>query len=223
MKSFGRLFRDREDAGRQLAEKLKAYRLPSDTVVLGLPRGGVAVAYQVADRLNFQLDVVVVRKLGVPGQEELAMGAIAGGGITLLNNDMVRTLGLSQEQVNDVIDVERQELSRRELLYRGGRPEINVKGRTLVVVDDGLATGSTMSAAVLALRQKEPGQLVVAVPVASEETCAKFKADVDDAVCLVTPEEFYAVGQWYQSFSQTTDDEVKELLAKAHQRTASMR
>jgi predicted phosphoribosyltransferase len=215
MDFFEKPFRDREDAGRQLAANLKAYRLPPETVVLGLPRGGVVVAYQVAEVLNFQLDVFVVRKLGVPGQEEFAMGAIASGGVTLLNQETIKALNISKEQVEHAIQEEQKELGRREQLYRCDQSELDVHHRAVVVVDDGLATGSTMLAAVTALRQKHPRYLMVAIPVAAEETCAELKTVADDTVCLATPDPFYSVGAWYQNFVQTSDKEVKDLLQQA--------
>ncbi|HEY0799823.1 MAG TPA: phosphoribosyltransferase family protein, partial [Steroidobacteraceae bacterium] len=207
------LFRDRRDAGRQLAERLRAYANRADVIVLALPRGGVPVAYEVARALRVQLDVFVVRKLGVPGYEELAMGAVATGGVRVLN-DVVKRLGIPDFIVDTVAAEERQELARRERLYRGGRPPPDVRGRTVILVDDGLATGATMLAAIQALRQQQPGRMVVAVPTASPDTCEQMRKEVDDVVCAMTPEPFHAVGQWYHDFSQTTDEEVRALLAR---------
>ena len=207
------LFRDRREAGRLLAAKLAAYANRPDVIVLALPRGGVPVAYEVARALRAPLDVFVVRKLGVPGYEELAMGAVATGGVRVLNDQLVSRLGIPNHLIDAVAARERQELARRERLYRGGRPPPNVSGRTVILVDDGLATGATMHAAIAALRQLRPARMVVAVPTASPETCEEMKAEVDDVICAITPEPFQAVGRWYQDFSQTTDEEVHELLA----------
>ncbi|HZC98255.1 MAG TPA: erythromycin esterase family protein [Bradyrhizobium sp.] len=207
------LFRDRRDAGRQLAERLRAYANRADVIVLALPRGGVPVAYEVARALRAPLDVFVVRKLGVPGYEELAMGAVATGGVRVLN-DVVKRLGIPDFIVDTVAAEEQQELARRERLYRGGRPPPDVRGRTVILVDDGLATGATMHAAIQALRQQQPARMVVAVPTASPDTCEQMRKEVDDVVCAMTPEPFHAVGQWYQDFSQTTDEEVRALLAR---------
>ena len=206
-------FRDRTDAGRQLAANLGAYVNRSDVVVLGLPRGGVPVAFEVARHLGAQLDVFVVRKLGLPGQSELAMGAIAGGSIEVLNHDVIDHLGVPRAIVDRVIARERTELQRRESAFRLNRDAIDVAGKTVIVVDDGLATGSTMTAAIAALRQRRPGRIVVAVPVGAEETCQRLRAAADDVVCLATPWPFHAVGQWYDDFAQTSDDEVRALLS----------
>src|ERR1700692_3469151 len=208
------LFRDRRDAGRLLAEKLAAYANRPDALVLALPRGGVPVAYEVARALGAPLDVFVVRKLGVPGYEELAMGAVATGGVRVLNEQLVERLGIPEQMIDAVAARERQELARREFLYRGGRPPPDVRGRTVILVDDGLATGATMHAAIQALRQQQPARIVVAVPTASPETCEEMRAEVDDVVCAITPEPFHAVGLWYQDFSQTPDEEVRDLLAR---------
>jgi predicted phosphoribosyltransferase len=210
-----RLFRDRTEAGRMLADRLKKYAGKPDVIVLALPRGGVPVAYEVARALHAPLDVFVVRKLGIPGHEELAMGAVATGGVRVLNDQAVRGLGIPEYVIDAVANWERQELQRRERLYRGDRPPPDVRGKTVILVDDGLATGSTMLAAVQALRQQGPARIVVAVPVASPDTCELLKAYVDEVVCAATPEPFYAVGLWYQDFSQTTDEEVRELLAQS--------
>ena len=208
-------FRNRSDAGRFLAEKLKAYADQPDALVLALPRGGVPVAYEVAMALKAPLDVFLVRKLGVPGHEELAMGAIASGGVCVLNEGVVNYLHIPAEVIDHVAAAEQQELERRERLYRGDRPPLDVRGRTVILIDDGLATGSTMRAAATALRAQQPARLVVAVPVAAAETCNEFRAEVDEIICASTPEPFYAVGLWYEDFSQTSDDEVRELLARA--------
>jgi predicted phosphoribosyltransferase len=207
------LFRDRPDAGRRLAERLGP--MTGDVVVLGLPRGGIPVAYEVARALGAPLDVFVVRKLGVPGHEELAMGAIAWGGVRVVNRDVVDALGIPPRVLDEVAAAEGRELERRERSYRGGRPAPDVAGRTVVLVDDGLATGSTMRAAVAALRQLKPARVVVAVPVAAASTCQELRAEVDDVVCAATPEPFVAVGRFYDDFSQTEDEEVSALLADA--------
>jgi putative phosphoribosyl transferase len=208
-------FRDRKQAGRMLAERLAAYRGRPDVLVLALPRGGVPVGFEVAQALNAPLDVFIVRKLGVPGHEELAMGAIASGGVIVLNEDVVRGLMIPEEVIQQVAAREQQELERRERAYRGTRPAPDVKDRTVILVDDGLATGSTMMAAAKALRQQQPAEIVVAVPVAAPSTCNRLRAVADEVICVLMPEMFYAVGQWYADFSQTTDEEVRELLARA--------
>jgi len=209
------LFRDRSDAGRELARELMAYANRDDVLVLALPRGGVPVAFEVAQALHAPLDVFIVRKLGVPGHEELAMGALATGGVRVLNDDVVDRLGISERVIDMVTAEEEQELRRREQLYRGDRPPIDVRGKTVILVDDGLATGSTMRAAVAALRRQGPARIIVAVPVGAADTCDDFRREADDAVCARTPEPFYAVGLWYENFSQTTDEEVRELLQRA--------
>jgi len=206
-------FRDRREAGRLLAAKLAAYANRPDVIVLALPRGGVPVAYEVARALGAPLDVFVVRKLGVPGYEELAMGAVATGDIRVLNDQIVRELRIPDYVIDRVAAEEGEELARRERAYRGGGPPLEVHGRTVILVDDGLATGATMRAAVKALRQHEPTRIVVAVPTASPQTCEELKAEVDEVVCAITPEPFHAVGYWYEDFTQTTDQEVRELLA----------
>jgi predicted phosphoribosyltransferase len=207
-------FRNRTDAGRRLAEKLAAYANRPDVLVLALPRGGVPVGCEVARALGAPLDVFLVRKLGVPGYEELAMGAVATGGVRVLNDEIVRGLGISDHEIDAVVARERQELARRERLFRGDRPPPDVAGRTVILVDDGLATGATMRAAIHALRQQQPARIVVAVPTASPDTSEALKADADDVICAMTPEPFFAVGHWYEDFTQTTDDEVRELLAR---------
>ena len=219
---FTKIFRDRSDAGKFLAEKLTDYAGCPDVAVLALPRGGVPVAYEVARKLKAPLDVFVVRKLGVPGHEELAMGAIASGGVRVLNQDVLSYIRIPEAVIDEVAAAELRELNRREQLYRGARPPLDVHGRTVIIVDDGLATGSTMRAAVKALRQKQPKQIVVAVPVGARATCDSFKAEVDTmAICAITPEPFQAVGLWYLDFSQTTDEEVRDLLARAEQTKAA--
>ena len=210
-----RFFRDRREAGRLLATKLAAYANRPDVIVLALPRGGVPVAYEVARALNAPLDIFLVRKLGVPGYEELAMGAIATGGVRVLNDQLVGGLRIPDYIVDEVAASEQQELVRRERLYRGDRPAPDVRGRTVILVDDGLATGATMLAAVKALRQQQPARIVVAVPTASPETCEQLRAEVDDIICAITPEPFHAVGLWYEDFSQTTDEEARDLLARS--------
>lgn len=209
------LFQDRYEAGRLLASKLRSFANHPDAVVLALPRGGVPVGFEVAKALNLPLDVFVVRKLGVLGYEELAMGAIASGGVRVLNEDLIRSANIPDEVVDAVAAEEERELERREREYREGRPPIDVKGRAVILVDDGLATGSSMRVAVLALRNRKPRQIVIAVPVASPQTCAEFESEVDQVICAVTPEPFLAVGQWYKDFSQTSDEEVRDLLRRA--------
>jgi predicted phosphoribosyltransferase len=216
------LFQDRMNAGRLLATKLANYAHRPDVLVLALPRGGVPVAFEVAKALKAALDVFLVRKLGVPGQEELALGAIATGGTRVLNKEIVEALGISPEIIDWVAARELQELERRERLYRGQRPPPDVQARTVILVDDGLATGATMRAAVEALRQQGPARIVVAVPTAAPATCAEFEAEVDEIVCAVTPEPFYGVGLWYANFSQTTDEEVRHLLQVAEQQLSRL-
>ena len=203
-----------------LAQVLVGYANRSDVIVLALPRGGVPVAYEVAKALHAPLDVFVVRKLGVPGHEEYAMGAIASGGVRVLNDEVVRRLGIPDAAVDAVTRYEQGELERRERLYRAGRPPPDARGRTVILVDDGLATGSTMLAAVRALRAQQPARIVVAVPTAAAETCAQLRSEADEVVCATTPEPFRAVGMWYDDFSQTSDEEVRELLARAEQDAA---
>jgi predicted phosphoribosyltransferase len=209
------LFKDRGDAGRKLAQKLSKYANRTDVVVLGLPRGGVPVAFEVAKALAAPLDIFLVRKLGVPGHEELAMGAIASGGVRVLNNSVVQTLEIPDELIDWAAAKEQQELERRERAYRGDRPKPDVHRQTVILVDDGLATGASMRAAVAALRTQAPASIVVAVPTAAAETCAQFEDEVDDIICASTPEPFWGVGAWYEDFSQTTDAEVRELIAQA--------
>ncbi len=212
-------YRDRTEAGQVLAQHLTAYADRPDVLVLGLPRGGVPVASEVAQALHAPLDVFLVRKLGVPGREELAMGAIATGGVRVLNDDVVRALDIPNEVIDAVAESEGVELQRRSQLYRGDRPPPAVRGRTVILVDDGLATGSTMRAAVAALRRQGPAHLVVAVPVGSADTCADL-AEQAEVICPRTPEPFLAVGMWYDDFRQTSDDEVRELLERdVHEHT----
>ncbi len=208
-------FRDRIEAGQILARHLQAYKNRPDTLVLAIPRGGVPVAYEVARELNAPLDVFIVRKLGVPGHEELGMGAIATGGVRILHEGIVRELGIPQRVIDAVSEREQGELERREQLYRGDRPSPRIEGRTVIVVDDGLATGSSMKAAVQALRQQRPARLIVAVPTAPAETCNHLKEIADEVVCAITPEPFFAVGGSYGDFSQTTDEEVRDLMQRA--------
>jgi len=209
------LFRDRRHAGRMLARLLDEYADRSDVVVLGLPRGGVPVAFEVAQALRVPLDVFVVRKLGVPGHEEFAMGAIAGGGVRVLSDDVIDALNIPQSAIEAAVRFEQRELERRERLYRDQRAAPELRGRTVIVVDDGLATGSTMLVAVKALGMQQPKRIVVAVPTAATETCRQLRQVADEVVCASTPEPFRAVGLWYEDFSQTSDDEVHELLAHA--------
>ena len=209
------IYRDRIDAGKQLAVRLSNYANRDDVLVLALPRGGVPVAYEVAKVLHAPLDIFLVRKLGVPGHEELAMGAIATGGVRVINADVVDYLRIPARVVDAVVDTELRELERRERLYRGTRAEPDVSGKTVILVDDGLATGSTMRAAVEALRQQNPARIVVAVPVSAPETCNEYRMGVDEIICVQTPKPFMGVGMWYRDFSQTTDEEVREILARS--------
>ena len=208
------LFRDRAEAGRVLADRLAAYANYPDAMVLALPRGGVAVAFEIAAALNLPLDIFVVRKLGLPGHEEFAMGAVASGGARVLNQDLIRQLSLSNEIIEHIVAREQRELERRERTYRGQRPVLDVRDRTIIIVDDGLATGSSMRAAIAALRQKRPTKLIVAVPVGARLTCSELEALADEVICLETPENFSAVGLCYKDFSQVTDEDVKYLLER---------
>ena len=208
------IYRDRREAGSVLASKLLKFKDRPDLIVLALPRGGVPVAYEVATALNAPLDIFLVRKLGVPGHEELAMGAIATGGVRVLNHEVVDYLGIPDSVIDAITDDELRELRRRERAYRGDRREPDVKGKTVILVDDGLATGSTIRAAAQALRQQGPAKIVVAVPVSAPQTCNEYEIGVDEIVCAVTPEPFLGVGRWYDDFSQTTDEEVHGLLER---------
>jgi putative phosphoribosyl transferase len=212
-----RSFSNRAEAGQLLAEKLLKYGGRDDVIVLGLPRGGVPVAFEVAQRLHAPLDVFIVRKLGVPGFEELAVGAIASGGVRVLNEDVARALPNADDIIESVTTRETAELQRREQSYRDGRPAPDLRNKTVILVDDGLATGATMRAAVRALRQRDVAKIVVAAPVGAPETCRELEDEVDEIVCAMAPEYFQAVGQYYENFSQTSDEEVRELLARAAQ------
>jgi putative phosphoribosyl transferase len=209
------LFQDRYDAGRQLAQELQSYKNDPSVLVLGLPRGGVPVAYEVAHFLHAPLDVFIVRKLGVPGQEELAMGAIASGGIRVLNRGVLEEYKIDSHILESVILREQVELERREQVYRGNRPFPILGGRTVLLIDDGIATGMTMLAAIRATRQEQPQRLVAAVPVTSPDTCSYLQKRVDEMICLRTPRDFWGVGRWYVDFSPTTDEEVRQLLERA--------
>jgi putative phosphoribosyl transferase len=212
---MARPFKDRTEAGRLLARKLSAYANRPDVLVLALPRGGVPVAFEVARVLRAPLDIFLVRKLGVPGHEELAMGAIASGGVRVLNQYVVQHLRIPERAIEAIATEEQKELERRERAYRDDRPSPDIRGRSVILIDDGLATGSTMRAAVTAIRQQHPASIVVAVPIAARSTCDEFREEVDEIICAVTPEVFNAVGLWYEDFSQTTDEEVRDLLARA--------
>jgi len=211
----GPLFRDRLEAGRVLAERLKRSVPERNLLILALPRGGVPVGFEIAQRLQADLDIFLVRKLGVPGHEELAMGAIASGGVRVLNHALIGQLGISAAAIDRVTQKEQQEIARRESLYREGRPALSPAKRTIVLVDDGLATGATMLAAVRALRAQAPEKIIVAVPVASSKACDEFRKYCNQIICAETPEPFQAVGIWYENFSQTTDEEVRDLLERA--------
>ncbi len=210
-----KLFHDRIEAGRLLAAILDRYAGCADLLVLALPRGGVPVGFEVAKSLNAPLDIFVVRKLGLPGDEELAMGAIASGNVRVLNDEVVRSFGVSSRVVDAVAEKESIELRRRERLYRGDNPEPDATGKTILLVDDGIATGSTMRAAVAALRQQGPSRIIVAVPVAPPATCKELQTEADEVVTVIAPENFYAVGQWYEIFDQTTDGQVTELYERS--------
>jgi putative phosphoribosyl transferase len=214
---MSRRFRNRSEAGRRLAAELQAYAHRSDVIVLALPRGGVPVGFEVASALQAPLDVFVVRKLGLPWHEEFAMGALASGGVRVLDDDVIRIAGVSETDIQRVITVEQAELERREQQYRGARPFPDLSGKTIILVDDGLATGATMRVAVAALRKKGPARVVVAVPVAAPEVCDAFREVADEIMCVETPELFQAVGQWYDDFSQTTDSEVHALLDRSRE------
>ncbi|HVW84170.1 MAG TPA: phosphoribosyltransferase family protein [Bryobacteraceae bacterium] len=205
------------EAGRLLAKELSLHKIPADAIVLALTRGGVPVGFAVADRLNLPLDVIVVRKIGVPWQPELAMGAIAGT-TRILDERMIREMGISSEDVDDIVSREQQEMHRREKLYRAGLPALDLRGRMALVIDDGLATGNTMLAAVGYARSLDPASIVIGVPVGSGEACDRLRAEADDLVCLATPELFFAVGQWYTEFQQVGDAEVQRLLAESREK-----
>jgi putative phosphoribosyl transferase len=214
---MGPRFTDRYDAGRRLATALAPYAGRPNLLVLALPRGGVPVGFEVARALHAPLDVMLVRKLGVPGHEELAMGAIASGGVRVLSDDIIKALSIPDRVIATIAANEESELARRERAYRDDRPPLDVRGKTVILVDDGLATGSTMRAAAAALQAQHPERLVIAVPVAPRETCQSLLNAADDVVCATVPEPFFAVGNWYEDFSQTTDEEVRELLARANE------
>lgn len=209
------IFMNRQEAGRRLASHLGKYADRPDVIVLGVPRGGVAVAFEVAKTLHLPLDVFVLRKLGVPGHEELAFGAIASGGVRVLNSNVVEELGISAQDISSVTQAERQELERREHLFRGNMPPLDVYGKTVILVDDGIATGASVRVAIAALRQMEPAAIVVATPVAPLRTCNLLQPEVDELLCPETPEPFYGVGQFYQDFTQVSDEEVTGLLDRA--------
>lgn len=209
-------FRDRRDAGRVLARKLSAYTGQTDVIVLALPRGGVPVAYEVALALHAPLDIFLVRKLGLPGREELAIGAIASGGIRVLNNDIIRALNVPEEVINIVARNESQELQRRERNYRGESSAPEVRDRKVILIDDGLATGASMHAAVVGVRAQHPARIIIAVPAAAPELCDAYQFEVDEMVCAMTPEPFYGLSRWYEDFSQTTDEEVRMFLKEAN-------
>ncbi|MFN8489328.1 MAG: phosphoribosyltransferase [Caldilineaceae bacterium] len=210
------LFENRRDAGQKLAKRLLKYAHQPQVLVLGLPRGGVPVAFEVAKALDAPLDIFLVRKLGVPGHEELAMGAIASGGVRVLNQALIRSLEIPPQVIAAITQQEQQELERREHAYRGNRPKPNLANRTVLLVDDGLATGASMRAAVLALREQHPARIVVAVPTAAPDACIEFAKLVDEMICAETPDPFWGVGMWYYDFSPTNDEEVRALLAEAH-------
>jgi len=214
-----RPFRNRQAAGRVLAGRLQHLAGDSRLLVLALPRGGVPVGFEIALALGAPLDVFIVRKLGVPGHEELALGAIASGPVVVLNDDVVRALRITRDTIDAIATQETREMERREHAYRGGRPPVNPAGRVVILVDDGLATGATMRAAVRALRDKGAARLIIAVPTAAPQTCDEFRTEVDEIVCAITPDPFEAVGLWYEDFSQTTDAEVQDLLERAAART----
>ena len=214
-------FRNRADAGSLLASQLTHFADRPNVRILALPRGGVPVAFEIAQALKLPLDVFVVRKLGVPGQEELAMGAVASGNVRIVQPHVVQSLRIPQSVIEAVTAEEIRELARRERAFRGDRPSLDVRGHTIILVDDGLATGSTMRAAVAALRLERPERIIVAVPVAASETCQQLRNEVDEIICLKTPTEFQAVGLWYEHFPQLTDEEVRTLLSKADESWAS--
>jgi putative phosphoribosyl transferase len=213
--------KDRTEAGRLLAERLRGYAYREDVLVLALPRGGVPVAFEIAKRLNTPLDVFVVRKLGVPWHQELAMGAIATGGVRVLNDDVVKAYGLTDDEIALAEVKEKRELERRERAYRGERAAPEIRGRTVILVDNGIATGTTMLAAIAALRKSHPARVIVAVAVAPRSTYEQLRAEADEVVCLFAPETFYAVSLWYERFDQTTDEEVRHLLARTNEQVSA--
>ena len=215
-------FHNRTEAGRRLAAELSKYANLPEVLVLGLPRGGIPVAYEIAKALHVPLDVWLVRKLGVPGQEELAMGAIASGGVMILNNEIINLLNISRETVEQVAAAEKQELERRDEAYRGDRPLPQIENHTIILVDDGIATSSTLRAAIAALQRHHPKRIVVAAPVAPPSVCESLKTVVDDVVCLDTPEPLHSIGMWYIDFSQTTDNEVRDLLRRSSLESSSV-
>jgi putative phosphoribosyl transferase len=208
-------FYDRKEAGQKLAQSMEKFTNRDEVIVLGLPRGGVPVAYEVAKALNAPLDVFIVRKLGAPNQPELAMGAIGSGDVQVMNDQIVQQAGISEQQINRVLTEERKALKNREEKYRGSRPDIDVKGKIAILVDDGLATGASMRAAITALKELSPKKIVVAVPTAPQDTVQSMKSEVEEVICLITPTPFWGVGGSYQNFTQTSDEEVRDLLAKA--------
>jgi putative phosphoribosyl transferase len=216
------IYRDRTEAGNYLAAQLAQYANRNDVLVLALPRGGVPVAFEVAKALRAPLDIFLVRKLGIPGHEELAMGAIATGGVRVLNDEVVEYLQIPSRVIDSIAADELRELERREQAYRGTRPEPEVRAKTVILVDDGLATGSTMRAAAAALRRQDPARIVVAVPVSAPETCDEYRMGVDEIICAATPKRFQGVGKWYKDFSQTTDEEVRNLLEQARTQHTAM-
>ncbi len=209
------LFKDRYDAGRKLSAELTGFR-ENNPILLGLPRGGVPVAYEAAKNLGADLDIFLVRKIGVPGREELAMGAIASGGVRVLNDNVINILNISEDSIEEASQKEKEELQRREKIYRDNRPFPSLENKTAILIDDGLATGASMRAAIKALKRHSPKKVIVAVPTASKDTCNEIKADVDEIICAFTPAVFRGVGEWYDDFSQTTDQEVIDLLEDAH-------
>lgn len=215
-------FTDRVEAGRLLARELSLRNIGNKAVVLALARGGVPVGFEVADRLHIPLDVIVARKLGVPWQPELAMGAVAGAA-RIIDEGMIRELGISEDDVEEITRRESEEMARRETLYRGGKPALDVRGNTAILVDDGLATGSTMIAAVRHVRALNPDRVIVAVPVGSGQACGRLRREADEVVCLAVPQPFYAVGEWYRSFAQVSDAEVQHLLAESHHKLEIVR
>jgi putative phosphoribosyl transferase len=215
------MFKDRQEAGKLLAQRLQHFAHREDVVLLALPRGGVPVAYEIAQALDVPMDVFLVRKIGVPGHEELAMGAIAEGGFRVINQDVVRTLQITDSDIEDVTHREQIELERRAARYRGDRPGIAIRGNTAILVDDGLATGASMRVAARAMKSHDPAYSVVAVPVAPPDTCEALENEVDEVVCAVTPEPFGSVGAWYEYFEQVSDSEVEELLDEAYRATGS--